>query len=57
MKDGILMMIALELGRYGQQLIRYVFDSDLADTIRIRYDKHVHDLRFQYQEFWISATK
>jgi len=27
-----------------------------ADTIRIRYDTHVHDLRFQTQEFWISTT-
>jgi len=27
--------------------IRYVFDTDLADMIRIRYDTHVHDLRFQ----------
>ena len=31
------------LGRYGQQPIRYVFDTDLADTIRIRYDTHVHN--------------
>jgi len=30
------------LGQYGLQLIRYVFDTDLADTIRIRYDSHVH---------------
>jgi len=36
---------------------RYVFDTDLADTIRIRYDTHVHDLRFQNLEFWISTTK
>ena len=31
------------LGRYGQQPIRYVFDTDLADTIRIRYETHVHN--------------
>jgi len=30
------------LGRYGQQPIRYVFDTDFADTIRIRYDTRVH---------------
>jgi len=35
------------LGRYSQQPIRYVFDTDLADTIRIRCDTHVHALRFQ----------
>jgi len=40
----------LGLGRYGQQPIRYVFDTDNADTIRIRYGKNVHDLRFHYQE-------
>jgi len=44
------------MGRYGQQLYRYVFYMDLDDTIRIRYDKHVHDLRFQNQTFWISTT-
>jgi len=31
--------------------IRSTFDTDLADTIRIRYDTHVHDLTFQNQEF------
>jgi len=38
----------LGLGRHGQQLYRYVFDTDLDETIRtcIRYDAHVHDLRF-----------
>ena len=36
----------LGLGRYGQQPYRYLFDTDLANTIRIRYDAHVHDLRF-----------
>jgi len=41
------------LGRYGQQPYRYVFDTGLANTIRIRYDTHVHELRFQNQEFWI----
>jgi len=46
----------LGLGQYGKQPIQYVFDTDLADTIRIRYDTHVHDLRFQNQEFWISTT-
>ena len=39
----------LGLGRYGHQPYRYVFDTDLADTIRIRYDTHVYDLRFQNQ--------
>jgi len=33
----------LGLGRYVQQPIRYVFDTDLADTIRIRYNTHVHE--------------
>jgi len=47
----------LGLGRYGHQPYRYVFDTDLADTIRIRYDTHVNDLRFQNQEYWISTTK
>jgi len=30
-----------------------------ADTIRIRYDTHVHvhDTRFQNQELWISTTQ
>jgi len=28
-----------------------------ADTIRIRNDKHLNDLRFQNQEFWFSTTK
>jgi len=45
--------IALRLGRYGQQPIRYVFDTDLVDTIRIRYDTHVHDLRFKNQDFFL----
>jgi len=44
-------------GRDFQQSIRYVFDSDLVDTIRIRYDTHVHDFTFQNQEFWISTRK
>jgi len=39
------------LGRYGQQQYRSVFDRDLADMIRIRYDTHVNDLRFHNQEF------
>jgi len=47
----------LGLRRYGHQPYQYVFDTDLADTIRIRYDTHVHDLRFQSQEFKISTTK
>ena len=38
-------MSVLGVGRYGQQPIRYVFDTDLADTIRIRYDIHVHDFK------------
>jgi len=41
----------LGLGRYSHQPYRYVFDTVLADTIRIRYDTYVHDLRFQNQEF------
>jgi len=45
------------LERYGQQPIPYVLDTDLADTIRIRYDTHEHDFRFQNQEFWISRIK
>jgi len=45
------------LGRFGQQPFRYVFDIDVAYTIRIQYDTHVHDLSFQNQEFWISTTK
>jgi len=49
--------LPLGLGRYGQQLYRYVFDTDLADTIRIRYDTHAHYLRFQNQECWISTTE
>jgi len=43
--------------RYGQQLIWYVFDTDLADIIHIRYDTHVHNLRFQNQEFCILVLK
>jgi len=39
-------LFLIGLGRYGQQPYRYVFDTDLADTIHIRYDTHVHDLRF-----------
>jgi len=35
----------------------WILNTDLADTIRIRYDTHVHDLWFQNQEFWISTTK
>jgi len=50
-------LFKLGLGLYGQQPIRYVFDTDFADTICIRYDTHLHKLRFQYQEFWISTTK
>ena len=46
----------LGLGRYGHQPYRYVFDTDLVDTIRIRYDTHVHDIRFQNLELWISTT-
>ena len=41
----------LGLERYGQQLIRYVCDTDFADTKCIRYDTHAHDLRFQTQYF------
>jgi len=37
----------LGLGRYGQQPIPYILDTDLADTIHIRYDTDVHYLRFQ----------
>jgi len=44
-------------GRYGQQAIRYVFTADLAHTIRIQYDTHIHDLRFETQEFRSSTTK
>jgi len=36
---------SLELGRYGQQPIRYVFYMDLADSIRILYDAHVDDFK------------
>ena len=36
-------MWQLGLGRYVQQPIRYVFDTGLADTIRIRYNTHVHE--------------
>jgi len=43
--------ILTELGPYDQQPIRYVFGTDLADSIRIRYNKHAHDLKFQNQEF------
>jgi len=50
-EDNLEGVALLGLGRYGQQPIRYVFDTDLADTIRIRYDTHVHDYRFQSQEF------
>ena len=31
------------LGRYGQQPIWCIFDTDLADTICIWFDTHVHD--------------
>jgi len=31
---------SLGMGRNGQQPIRYIFDTDLADTIHIRYDTH-----------------
>jgi len=48
--------ILLGLGRYGKQPIGNVFNTDLADTVRIRYNKHVHNLKFQSQEFWISTT-
>jgi len=41
----------LGLKRYGQQPYRYVIDTGLPDTIRIRYDKNVHDFRFPNQEF------
>ena len=46
-------------GRYGEQhiLVRYVFDTDLADMSLVRYVTHVPDLRFQNQEFWISTAK
>ena len=30
----------LGLGRYGQQTIQYIFVTDLANTIHIRYNKH-----------------
>jgi len=50
-------MYLLWLGQYGQQLFRYIFGTDLANMIRIRYDTHVHYLRFQNQEFWISTTE
>ena len=56
-------LIFLGLGWYGHQPYRYVFDTDLADTIRyvfdmirIRYDTHVHDIRFQNLELRISTT-
>ena len=47
-------VLKLGQGRYGQQPIiplRYVFDTDLVDTIRIQCDIHVHDLKFLNQEF------
>jgi len=47
----------LGLGRYGHQPYRYVFDTDPADTIRIRYDTLVHDLMFQNLECLISTIK
>jgi len=47
----------LGLRRYGQQPYRFIFDTEHANTIRIRYDTHVHDIRFQTQECWISTTK
>jgi len=50
-------MCLVGLGRYSHQPIRYVIDTDLADTIRIQYDTHVHNLRFQNQGFKISTTK
>jgi len=31
--------------------------QDLADMIHIQYATHVHDLRFQNQEFWISTSE
>ena len=45
---------SIGLGRHSQQPYRYVFDTNLADTIRIQYDTPVHDLRFQNQEFWFQ---
>jgi len=44
-------MYKIRLEWYGQQPIQYVFHTDLADTIHIQNDTHVHDLRFQNQEF------
>jgi len=34
--------VQLGLGRYGQQPYRYIFDTDLADTIRFRYTIHMY---------------
>jgi len=48
---------SLELGRYGQQQIRYVFDTDLSDSIRIRYDAHVHDLKISKVSNWGEFKK
>jgi len=45
------------MGRYDLQLIRYVFDTDIDDTLRTRNNKNVHHLRFQNKEFWISTSK
>ena len=36
-------LFSLGLGRYGQQPIRYVFDTDLANTIVIRFHSRVHN--------------
>ena len=48
------------LGRYGQQPIRYVFDTDLADTYvfnTIHMYTTLKFQKFQNQLFWISTTK
>ena len=34
----------------------YVFDTDLGDKIRFRYNTHIHHLRFQNQESFVSTT-
>ena len=39
------------LGQYGQQPYRYVFDTDLADTIRIRYDNMYTTIGFKIKNF------
>jgi len=46
----------LGLGQYGQQPIWYVFNTDIADIIRTRYDTHVCVFRFKNQEVWILTT-